>query len=84
MVSFVKEDVMVFGNVKNPYASQTIVKVVNDETECKGQKRYPVTPDNLLLLNITPKQNSMEVFHAWTHMITPFFICIAFAALFLQ
>jgi hypothetical protein len=62
IASFSSKGVYVFGNVKNPDASQTIVKVVKNIAECKGQKLYPSTPDNFKLLDILPKQEDMRVF----------------------
>lgn len=47
IASFTVEGVFVFGNVNNPDEAQTIVKVVKKITDCKGQKLYPTTPENL-------------------------------------
>lgn len=66
IASFPAEGVYVFGNVNNPDEAQTIVKVVKKITECKGQKLYPVTPENLQLLSIIPKEKSMARFNGAT------------------
>lgn len=84
VASFPEKGVYVFGNVKNPDASQTIVKVVKNIAECKGQKLYPATPDNFKLLEILPKQNDMRVFGGGTHIVTPIFLILAFVALYGQ
>lgn len=84
IASFQKNGVYVFGNVKNPDNAQTIVKVVTNIAECKGQKLYPTTPDNLKLLGVIPKQEGMRNFHGGTHAITPIFLILAFAALYGQ
>lgn len=62
IASFSNAGVYVFGNSKNPDLAKTIVKVVKNISECKGQKNYPTTAENLKLLNILPKQNDMKVF----------------------
>jgi hypothetical protein len=74
----------VFGNSKNLDAAKTIVKVVKNISECKGQKLYPTTPENLKLLEILPKQNDFNVFAGGTHAITPIFLILAFCALYAQ
>lgn len=73
-----------FGNSKNLDAAKTIVKVVKNISECKGQKLYPTTPENLKLLEILPKQNDFNVFAGGTHAITPIFLILAFCALYAQ
>jgi len=83
VVSFTYEGVFVFGDYANPTDVQTIVLVTAEAGRCPAA-RYPLTAENLKLLKIEPQLRQMKVFGAWLHIIPPFFICVAFGAIYLQ
>ena len=84
LVSFNYPGIFVFGESDDPMTAQTVVKVVANNTEkkdeCSSITNWPLTSDNLKALGIKPNYREMSRFGGWTHLITPFFLVIAFAA----
>lgn len=84
LVNFSNEGVFVFGNNQVDVA-QTIVLVTNDfENRCKGIQSWPMTSQNMRLLEIATGEVLLRSFDYWLHFIPSFFILVAFAACGLQ
>ena len=74
----------VFADFQTPEEYQTIVFVVSDTEQCKGNPSYPITIANMEKLGIIPGKKGMGSYGQWLHAIPGLFmivIAITFYAL---